>query len=102
MVLSNHLHVLEVIFFCTSYFYHHLCRTSDNMREEREHLLKVVEAKTEALEEMKVSHDALSKKMKLREKRIKDLEEERIKVMNMCVCVREREIMLCLCIYGCV
>lgn len=72
------------------------------MREEREHLLKVVEAKTEALEEMKVSHDALSKKMKLREKRIKDLEEERIKVMNMCVCVRERDHVVFVYIWMCV
>lgn len=61
-----------------------LDRTSDNMREEREHLMKVVEEKTAALEELRSIQEAMSKKMKLREKRIKDLEDDRAKVRFNC------------------
>ena len=50
------------------------------MREERERLANLLESKTVALEESRASQEAMAKKMRLREKRIKQLEEERVQV----------------------
>ena len=50
------------------------------MRGEREQLTKMVESKTAALEESRASQETMAKKMRLREKRIKQLEEERVQV----------------------
>nr|KAG5688789.1 hypothetical protein BaRGS_033273 [Batillaria attramentaria] len=52
------------------------------MREERERLMRQVETKTVALEESRAAQDAMAKKMKLREKRIRELEEERVKLVE--------------------
>ena len=51
------------------------------MREERERLASLLEAKTAALEEARASQEATAKKLKLREKRIRQLEEERVQVV---------------------
>ena len=52
------------------------------MRGEREQLTKMVESKTAALEESRASQETMAKKMRLREKRIKQLEEERVQVRS--------------------
>ena len=51
------------------------------MREERERLASLLEAKTAALEEARASQEATAKKLKLREKRIRQVEEERVQVV---------------------
>ena len=96
--------ITQILLFQESVTISVCCRTSDNMREERERLAALVETRTAALEETRATQEAMGKKMRLREKRIKELEEERLKVdfriFFSCVCCQWRHQLLYLCYFG--
>ena len=67
-------------------------RTSDTIREERERLASLLEAKAAALEEARASQEATAKKLKLREKRIRQLDEERVQVVpDIPICIAAQQ-----------
>ena len=55
-------------------------KASDNIREERERLSSALADRSAQFEEIKSAHDALNKKLKAKDKRVRDLEDERLKV----------------------
>ena len=55
-------------------------KASDNIREERERLSTALADRSAQFEEVKAAHDSLNRKLKAKEKRVRDLEDERLKV----------------------
>ena len=52
-------------------------RNSETLREEKDKLTRLINEQNSALADMKNLKENMGKKMKIREKRIKDLEEEK-------------------------